>query len=424
MRLLQKNTRHLLRALPLVMLACSLLFFLLLLRQTTHLQKEQLLLKLSNLSRSFDQGGLSAGKSITGEYEITQGKIERQDVYDHPVDTSIYYPDRGALIPFQMMRTDLKQHGQLYHLTAFVSSTEITHLKIAVMGGQFLIYLVLFFTIFKINQRLSVKLWTPFHETTAALDAYDLNSNEPLILPPSTGITEFDRLNTVINALNERNLSAYQSQKQFVENAAHEIQTPLAVIRSKVELLMEQDDLNEQTASLIADIGDANNRLSRLNRTLILLTKIENNQYFERTTVDLSSLLHKLINGFSRQYLENMPELRITIAGRVQLTGNAELLEVLCSNLIRNAIIHNVPGGYLRIALDGDTLVLENPGAELTIAPEQLFERFRTGDDTGKRSTGLGLALVKQIADLHNLEVTYHIKSGIHQLRVSIHSKS
>lgn len=424
MKLLQKNTTHLLRMLPLVMLACSLLFFLLLLRQTRHLQKEQLLLKLDNLRHSFDQGGLSAGRSVTGEYEITQGKLWRQEAYDHPVDTNIYYPDRGSSIPFQMMSRDFKRNGQLYHLTAFVSSTEITHLKIAVMAGQFLIYLVLFFTIFKINQRLSVKLWAPFHDTTAALDDYNLHSDTRLLLPASTGIEEFDKLNAVINALNERNQLAYQSQKQFVGNASHEIQTPLAIIRSKVELLMEQDDLNERTASLISDIGEANNRLSRLNRTLILLTKIENNQYFERGTVNLSLLLQKLIDNFSLQYLENMPELSLHIAGNIMVNGNIELLEVLCGNLIRNAIMHNIPEGYLKLSLSDRDLIIENTGPELTSDPNQLFERFRTGDDTGKRSTGLGLALVKQIVDLHGFHVAYTIETGLHQLHVTFNPKS
>lgn len=419
MKLLQKNTRYLLKSLPLVMLGCTLLFFLLLRRQTLHLQEKQLLLKQENVLRKFRSGNLDTAHSIVGEFEITHDKTFSPDAYHGPTDTSIYYPSRNAFVPFQMMTTDVKQGNRTLQLTTFVSSVEIAHLMIAVLGSQLLIYLVLFYAVFRINKNLSIRLWQPFYGTMDTLSAYNILSNQSPKLEPQTGIDEFNELNKVIGELGTRNLSAYNSQKQFVENASHEIQTPLAIIRSKIELLMEQPGITAESAELIIDIANANNRLSKLNKTLILLSKIQNNQFIERNEVDMSQLITQTLESFNRQYLENMPAVKTALQGSVRLSANRELLEILCSNLIRNAIIHNLPNGYIYIRLDREQLVIENPSQPLSIDPQALFERFRTGDDTSKKTTGLGLALVKQISDLHGYTATYQIENNLHRLTVN-----
>jgi signal transduction histidine kinase len=423
MKLLQKNTRYLLKFLPLILLGCTLLFFLLLRKQTLHLQKEQLLLKQKNVFDELKSGHLNINQSVTGEFEIKE-ITGNAVLITEPMDTVITYPARKEAVPFQMMRTIISFSGKRYALTTFVSSKEITHLKIAVFGSQFLIYLILFFAIFRINQRLSITLWRPFYRTTNSLDSYDIHLQQAPELETSTGIDEFNELNKAIKQLSDRNTQAYNNQKQFVENASHEIQTPLAVIRSKVELLMEQPELSATSAELIMDIGDANNRLSKMNHTLILLSKIQNNQFLERSDVNLSEIVDKNLKNLSGYYLENMPVCRLEMGNPVILKANAELMDILCSNLLRNAIIHNRPSGSIKIKLDFTHLLIENTGDALDIDPQLLFERFRTANTKLIKTTGLGLSLVKQICDLHGFKATYTYEDSLHRIRINFYTKA
>lgn len=423
MKLLQKNTRYLLRVLPLVMLACTLLFYVLLRFQTLHLQEVQLLLKQENVLRKFNTGELHSRENITGEYEISSGKYIPPAAYKRPTDTLIYYPSRNSSVPFQMMATDVRRNGKVFQLTTFVSSVEISHLMVAVLGGQILIYLILFYSIFYFNTRLSNTLWNPFYTTVEKLKKYDINSNQPLELQQGNQISEFNELNAVVNELSERNHIAYINQKQFVENASHEIQTPLAIIRSKVELLMEQPDINHKTAALILDIADANTRLSKLNTTLILLSKIQNKQFLIGETVDLSALISKIIENFKQYYLEEMPPISVGLHENVTVKANQELLDILFSNLVKNAIGHNVPGGYISVSLTRGQFYIENSGMPLNDKSVNMFERFRTANDN-KKTTGLGLALVKQISDLHGFHTQYDYQDGVHSLRIEFPGSS
>jgi signal transduction histidine kinase len=231
-------------------------------------------------------------------------------------------------------------------------------------------------------------------------------------------VEEFDRLNQTLTSLIDNVDHAYHNQKQFTENAAHELQTPLAIIRSKVELMMEGPGLNEEMAQLLGEISDANERLSQMSRNLLLLTRIENGQYPEGEVVELSRLVEKQ-TAFFRDYCENeVAETRIDIESGVQLAANSSLMEILVNNLLRNAYIHNVSGGYVQIQLSRAELLIENSGQPVEGDPERLFDRFKKGREDN-RTTGLGLALVHQICQLYRFGLHYDYQSGIHRLRVT-----
>jgi signal transduction histidine kinase len=245
-----------------------------------------------------------------------------------------------------------------------------------------------------------------------------VRQNKPLGLVSGTSVEEFDRLNQTLTSLIDNVDQAYHNQKQFTENAAHELQTPLAIIRSKVELMMEGPGLNEEMAQLLGEISDANERLSQMSRNLLLLTRIENGQYPEGEMVHLSRLVEKQI-AFFRDYYENeVAETRIDIQSGVGLVANTSLLEILVNNLLRNAYIHNIRGGYVQIQLSRTELLIENTGPPVEGDPERLFGRFKKGREDN-RTTGLGLALVHQICQLYCFGLHYNHLSGVHQLRVT-----
>lgn len=415
--LLQKNTRSLLLWLPLVLLAASLLFYLMLDWHTHHMQEKQLLLKQTNVWNAFTSQPTYFIRNVQGEYEIKEGIFAANIGESEPRDTVIYYQNIKQLLPFEVLTSTYSWNGKTYLLSTYVSSKEIHHLVLKVFATEAIILLLLLLTVVIVNKRSSRSLWTPFFSTLQKVNQYDIVRNQDIELPPSTGTAEFDELNKVIASLIQNVNQAYHQQKQFVENASHEMQTPLAIIRSKLELLINQPELNEKTASLLSDITEANDRLSQMNRTLLLLAKIENNQFPAVEEINLSELLENLIDNYRNHYECDFPDLTQSVQSNKIIIANRSLIEVLLSNLIKNAVEHNQPNGSIAITLSESELSIKNTGAKPETEPENLFERFRKGSHKSK-TTGLGLAMVKQICLLYHYSIYYTYQNGWHEVTV------
>jgi len=413
----QKNTRILLNWLPLVMLGGSIFFYFLMRGHILHMQEQQLHLKQDNIWRAFHNSPGGMPLSIRGEYDITSAASLSLRPTARPRDTILRFPGCPSEA-FSFLTSRINDKGKSYLVTTYISSTEVTHLMIKIALAEALIFLLLLAAVVIINRRISNRLWAPFYATMDSIRRYDVRQNKSLDLGSNTGVEEFDRLNQTLTSLIDNVDHAYHNQKQFTENAAHELQTPLAIIRSKVELMMEGPTLNEEMAQLLGEISDANERLSQMSRNLLLLTRIENGQYPEGEIVCLSRLVEKQ-TVFFRDYYENeVAETRIDIESGVQLAANSSLMEILVNNLLRNAYIHNVSGGYVQIQLSRTELLIENSGQPVEGDPERLFDRFKKGREDN-RTTGLGLALVHQICQLYRLGLHYGYYSGIHRLRIT-----
>jgi len=414
--LLQKNTRILMVWLPVVLLACSIVFYVLMRMQAHHMQEKQLLLKQENTWNAFLGKNGQIERNISGEYSIRQTDLAAINNENAVRDTAIYYAEKKKLLPFQLLSSRYQWNHQTYVLTTYVSSTEISHLIIKVFLTEICILLLLLIAIVFLNRKNSGRLWNPFFSTMQKIQEYDITRNPGFSLPAETGITEFNALNQSLTGLISNVNSAYHHQKQFVENASHEMQTPLAIIRSKLELLINQPNLTEKAAALLGDITEANDRLSQMNRTLLLLAKIENNQFPSVEAVNVSQLLLQLLHNFKDHY-EAFPELNCDIAEGVMVHANLSLIEILLANLTRNAIVHNLPGGKINIKLTASGLIMENTGLPAEGNPEEMFERFRKGSHQS-RTTGLGLALVKQIGNVYHYHISYQYSNGWHRVAV------
>ena len=414
--LLQRNTRYLLLWLPVVLLGCTLLFFVLMRMQAHHMQEEQLFLKQKNIWNAFKSRSGNIDNHISGEYDIIQSANNGSIELNEPRDTSVYYPDKQKSLPFKILTSELNWNNKAYQVTTYVSSTEIKHLIIKVFSGEALLFFLLLVAIVILNRKSSRLLWKPFFLTMKKVNEFDITRNQSLTMQSKTGTTEFDELNTAITNLINKVNAAYYNQKQFVENASHEIQTPLSIIRSKLELLINQPELTEKNASLLQDITDATNRLSQMNKTLLLLSKIENNQFPETEAVNVSQMVERILNNFIIYY-DNFPQVESEIHADVMLNANRSLAEILISNIIKNAIEHNQPNGKISIHLSPLHLLIKNTGPSLQTNPELLFERFRK-DSHQTKTTGLGLALVKQICTLYNYTVSYKYNDGWHQIEI------
>lgn len=413
----QKNTRYLLMWLPVVLLLGTILFFVMLNMHSHHMQEKQLGLKQQNVWQAFISKPAAMTLHIPGEYAIEQRTAVAQNELDEPRDTSLIYPGTDGNIQFKILTKQYNFQEKPYQLTTYVSSKEFSHLIIKVLATETFVFFLLLLAIVIINRKSSQRLWKPFYDTLEKTGSYDVVQNTSFQLQPETGITEFNQLNSELSKLIEKVNQVYSNQKQFVENASHEIQTPLAIIRSKLELLINEPGLTEKKAALLADITQANERLSQMNKSLLLLAKIDNNQFPEQEAINVSEMLEKMLNNYSEHY-DNFPVLKTIIEPDIYITANPALIEILLSNLIKNAVVHNIPGGYIHIHLSNTAFTIKNTGHSLAEAPEQLFERFRKGT-TDAKTTGLGLALVKQVAQLYRMGLQYVHENGIHHIKVT-----
>ncbi|WP_276977682.1 HAMP domain-containing sensor histidine kinase, partial [Flavobacterium filum] len=307
-------------------------------------------------------------------------------------------------------------NGQNYLLTVEtnVEETEETVVAIAILTFLFFLILVVGFLI--LNRRLSVKLWQPFRNTLAKLKAFNLNTQSNISFEKST-ILEFEELNVALNKLIEHTVSVYKSQKEFTENASHELQTPLAIIKNKLDILLQKEALTDRQYQLIEDINKALTRVSRVNKNLLLLAKIENHQFDDSETINLSELTQECIEQLQEHFSNKELSLKTSIEKDCIVTGNRILIEILINNLLLNSIRHNLLKGTVEVKLSKSGFIISNSG-RTALEQEQLFKRFKKASDESSGS-GLGLAIVEQICKRHHWEIYYDFQKETHTFKIS-----
>ncbi len=265
-----------------------------------------------------------------------------------------------------------------------------------------------------INYYSNQKIWRPFFLNLENLKQFSVRSAQPLQWHDST-ITEFKELHYSLKDLTERSRREYLALREFTENASHEIQTPLGIIQSKLDR-MSQLEVSEEMARYIVQAKSGVERLSKMNRNLLLLAKLDNQVYSEKQLVRVDELL--------KQHLEQMEELfsvRNSILSTelhpVSVRSDRNLCDILLSNLLSNALRYSPSYSEVEIVLNEKRLMISNPGFALDFPSEHLFDRFtKSLNHTG--GTGLGLAIVHQICLLNGWAVSHHFHNGIHHFSI------
>ena len=333
-------------------------------------------------------------------------------------DTLMYDSDLGSFAAFRHLfveNTSIQHKGYTINIYKPLRDSEklIAEIVIAVA----LVFISLLFLLVWVNYFIARRVWIPFYRTINILSQYGINQEKPLNLT-KTDIYEFNLLNQALEKMSKKIHQDFISLKEFNENAAHELQTPIAIIKSKLELLIQREDLDEQQLQLISAVFEATTRMSKLNQGLLLISKIENNQFTQTEEINLAQILDKTLDHF-----EEMIEHREIVVTKksfhqVTLNMNRTLAEILITNLISNAIRHNIPSGIIEIVLLTDSLSVVNTGQPLKTDPANLFERFRKSENHPD-SVGLGLSIVQKIANLYQMKITYTCNNGFHTLKIS-----
>lgn len=276
-------------------------------------------------------------------------------------------------------------------------------------------FIVLLGALILLNRRLSRRMWQPFYESLEQIKSFDLDKHSNTTFQ-RTGIMEFDEMNASLQKLLSANLAVYNQQKEFADNASHELQTPLAIVQSKLDLLLQSKQLNDDQFQLIEEAHAALSRANRINKNLLLLTKIENSQFSERQTIDLSGVLEDLLVQFAPFFEEKKLQVHADIKTPVTIEGNRILIEILLGNLLTNVVRHSISPGKIMVSLSQAQFSIANPGKE-SLQADQLFKRFATAS-SATPGTGLGLALVKQISIRYQWKVHYQFQENSHIFQI------
>ena len=322
---------------------------------------------------------------------------------------------RRALDRKFTVASSYKIQGKHYYISAYNFIAEPDEILEGIIASLAVTLLILLLFVALASRQMSKLILSNFNRTLKTIQGFTLKQKDRIKLA-HTRTYEFKELNQFLEKMTNKALDDYRSLKEFSENASHELQTPLAIIRGKLELLMETR-IDEKQASLIEGIQNAVQKLSAVNQSLILLTKLENQEYPVKEKMNFSHFVKGEIESF-RELIE-MKSLSLTtkIEPEVYLNLNPVLADILFTNLFTNAIRHNLMNGSIDVTLSSSGLSVKNTGDPPKVATQELFKRFKK-DKQSSESTGLGLAIVKQICDLNNFTAGYEYTSGHHELSI------
>jgi signal transduction histidine kinase len=356
---------------------------------------------------------------------FVENKIEVTPVGKRPVeaelftDTLIFNRYANEVTPFRQLAFYAPIKGQLYRVEIRKSLIQTFRLIEAITAAMTLFLGLLLLGTFWFQSRLSGRLWNPFYDTLSRIKAFDIRHSGPLRLS-SSSITEFAELNDVFRKMADKMQYDYRNLKEFTENASHEMQTPLALINAKVEQLIQSEQLTRDQTIWIETIYQASRRMARLNQGLLLLAKIENQQFTDAHPIDLTAELVQRLTDMEEVLHHKGIIVRIEASPdqAFYATLPAFLAESLLSNLVSNAIRHNWPGGRIEVRSTTHSLSISNTGPEPATDTTALFQRFKK-ETNMQESVGLGLAIVKQICDTYQVAISYQYANDRHLLTLS-----
>lgn len=342
-----------------------------------------------------------------------------EEADEDPQFETVYAYDRSSNknIPFRQLTHVVDIYNQPYLISLRRSQEQRTVLVTNVTRIVMIVFVLVFIATVSVNWLINQTVWKPFRRSLQKIRYAELQKMEAIHFE-NTSIDEFNELNTSLNTMVRKIHSDYVSMKEFTENAAHEMQTPLAVVQSKMELLLQGENLKEEQVENIVQAIDSLSRLSRLNQSLLLLAKIENNQYETTDKVELHAVVKKYRKLFNELISDRNIDFIITSVSEWSLQLHPNLADSLVSNLIGNAVKYNYDGGRVEVWVSDGKMIISNTSELPEINQDQLFRRFHNYQKPDRQSTGLGLAIVKKICDQNGITIQYTYKDGMHHFEL------
>jgi signal transduction histidine kinase len=384
---------------------------------------------------------LTEKKIIQEQLEDTDTIPDFSDIFNHQIEVTIFKHRLKTSEVFldTLLYDSLTKSKVAYRFLEFKSNTadnrgfiiktsqsieEEKRLLYEILGIITTSFAVLSLILIIIISSVSRGLWGAFYNTLSNIQRFDMRTNSDFH-PVSTKITEFYQLNRVLKTLTDKIKSEYINLKEFSENASHEIQTPLTVIRMRIEQILQSADINDELAKNLILISQSVDKISRINQALTLISKIENRQYPETAVISANQKISEVLVQFQDFIHARQLKVSFDAAEHVELQLNPDLADFLFTNLIGNAIKHNIDRGWISIILNNQELILKNTGKDPQINTNLLFLRFKKGEHSSDSyGIGLGLAIVKKVTDLYGMQIVYEYSDSVHTLLIEFRQAS
>ncbi|MDA9612263.1 HAMP domain-containing histidine kinase [Flavobacteriales bacterium] len=340
-------------------------------------------------------------------------KITDKEIIDSFSDTVLIVND--SYILYRKLQFSYLKDKQYYNVSILKNQSQSDSLikKIVIMnvGFAMLFFLIMFF----VNRHSIKSALSVFYSTISKLEDFELSKLQTLSLETAE-VQEIKKLNEVFEKMATQIYNDFEAQKEYTENVSHELQTPLAIISYKADELMQADNLSKEQMEQLALLLETTNRLSKINQTLIFLTKIDNRFYTQESCFSLNDLIKQKLQIFETAIQEKNLKLELDLLDITQIYMNPYLAETLIINLIKNAIIHNSNRGLLRIHLSNNIFSISNSGSPLSFPEKDIFKRF-TRSENSKNNLGIGLSIVHRICELYTFKITYTY-ANVHQFKI------
>lgn len=345
---------------------------------------------------------------------------EWENYQEHFSDSLVFYQDELEYDPVRVLSTAFQyQDGRCFELVVMTSILEKDDMVTSIFFCVLILYVVQVVSILVICNLVLRRSFQPFNKILEWMSRFRLGESEEPLPNLDLEIAEFKNLYDSVEEMSDKNKEIFLSQKQFIENASHELQTPLAICRNKLELMAESGDCTEGQMEQIGDIYQSIERIIRLNKTLLFLSKIENHQYNQLTQVRFNPILKKVLSDIEEIYDEKVIEGIYVEEGEFEMEMDEHLARSLVQNLIKNAFLHNEENGYVKVYVAADRWSVTNSGKGEALNEATLFDRFAKSSKKNSDSNGLGLSIVKSIAQLYDLDVRYRYTEEGHCFEVS-----
>lgn len=418
MKLVYRILLHLSWALSLLLAAWAVLFYFTLIDEINDEVDDS----LENYAEMLVTRSL-AGRELPAAYSGSNNGYYLHDVSaeyaegrQHMVfsDEEIFIPEKDEEEPARVLRTIFRDSGGRYkELTVMTPTIEKDDLQEAILWWIVYLYLFLLLAILLVNVLVLHRTLRPLYSLLRWFDSYTVGGkNAPLV--NDTKVVEFRRLNEAANRYAERAESLFERQKQFIGNASHEMQTPLAICRNRLEMLVDDGSaLTEAQLGEILKVQGTLDYLVRLNRSLLLLSKIDNGQFPEAEEVDVNALVRRTAEDMEEIYAYRSMRFALVDEGPLTARMNPSLAGSVVANLLKNAFVHGDEGGEVTVRVAPRRFTVCNSGAGGPLDAGRIFDRFYQGTKK-EGSTGLGLAVVDAVCRLYGLKVSYSYKEGRH----------
>ena len=346
-------------------------------------------------------------QELTGEY---------YNQYEEIKDTLIYNKGEKDYDSYRQLKVTYTNNDRNYLITVRTDNLEPTDLLVSIGIPLTILLLLVILASNIVVRKISSSIWNPFYKNLENLKKFSMESKTELsLIDPD--IDEFSDLNKSLKELTGKAAIDYKKLKEFSENASHELQTPIAIIKAKIEAMLQDEKLNGNAVERLKTINEMATKLARINKSLTILTKLDSKDYEEKKVIVLKSFIEKKVDDFVEIAESKGIVFEIKLLENIDLRINEDLLELLLSNLLSNAIKHNYEGGVIVIEMKDGILIIKNTGMPLDEEPAKMFARFVKGK-SATDSSGLGLVIVKQICDLYKYKVEYLVQNEWHQIKL------